>query len=105
MADEAEIGDARTFTLAKPIEGPHGEVIKEFTFREPTFGDLRVLDQAKGRIDGTGRLLAKLTGVHPRAINGLSMQDLAGLTELLESLTGDLAELGRNTDDRSERED
>jgi len=86
--------------LEVPIE-ISGEVVRQLTFHRPKVRDLLVMDQAKGEVDGTRRLLAQLAGVPPSQLNELDAADFVRCSNALAPWLAPLAALVKKEDEEA----
>ena len=74
----------QTVKLTKPIKA-HVEEISELEVKEPLVADLRVLDEATGKIDQTIRLISKLGNIPVSSVEKMTAADFEKCDQVISS--------------------
>lgn len=69
--------------LSKTIQA-HGAEVQELSFREPTVAHLRVLDESKGKIDQTIRLISALADIPISSVEQMAAPDFDKCDKAIE---------------------
>jgi len=69
--------------LSKAIQA-HGEELQELSFKEPTVAHLRVLDESKGKIDQTIRLISALADIPISSVEQMAAADFEKCDKAIE---------------------
>lgn len=77
-----------TYTLTRPIQ-LQKTTIKEFTLREPEFGDIEHFDLGNLKGEHLNALISNLSGQLPAIINRLSVQDGRNLWSIVADFLAD----------------
>jgi hypothetical protein len=76
-----------TIALESPIEHAK-KTITEVTVHEPTAGELEVMDESKGQVSSTNRLIAELSGLSLMAVRKLKGRDWGRISDVVNGYVG-----------------
>ena len=82
-------------TLKKEVKSLSGEMVKVVEIDEPDVGQLKAIDEAKGEMSKTAKLISTCTDIPGAALNSMKASDFMLLSNIISVFLSDGQETGK----------